>query len=207
MPVRDCQTEHLILDSAMKVLFVEGRINATMQDIAGTAGVSRTVINYYYRSRNALVNAALSATRREFKRKGDQILMSDLPFREKTEKFVGNFLENQGKYPYLEAFVTMDHLRKKLIKNSSSSYWEKSSAPLKNYMTEIKAEMEKGTMQERDPLHFMLDIFSLMVYPIIMKPINMALFSKDEEEYQRLLGERKEEIMQLMFPSSGNKKS
>jgi len=48
MPVIDCQTEKLILDTAMRVFFAEGRINATTQDIADTAGVNRTLINYYF---------------------------------------------------------------------------------------------------------------------------------------------------------------
>lgn len=47
-------TERLIMETSMNVFFAEGRFNATTQEIADAAGVNRTLINYYFRSRNNL---------------------------------------------------------------------------------------------------------------------------------------------------------
>ncbi len=43
----DLDTEQLIIDTALKVFFTEGRFKATTQEIADAAGVNRTLINYY----------------------------------------------------------------------------------------------------------------------------------------------------------------
>ena len=83
----------------------EGRINATTQDIADTAGVNRTLINYYFRSKKALIATAVKKTQKEFIKNIDRILSSNLPFRVKTEKFIDDFLRNQYKYPFLESFL------------------------------------------------------------------------------------------------------
>ncbi|HYD90018.1 MAG TPA: helix-turn-helix domain-containing protein, partial [Flavobacterium sp.] len=47
-------TERLIKETAKRVFFGEGRFNATTQEIADAAGVNRTLINYYFRSRDKL---------------------------------------------------------------------------------------------------------------------------------------------------------
>ena len=104
MPVKDCQTKKLIIDTAMRIFFAEGRINATTQEIMDTAGVNRTLINYYFRSKKALIAVAVKKTQKEFKRNADLILSSTLPFRWKTENFIDDFLRNQYKYPFFNHF-------------------------------------------------------------------------------------------------------
>jgi len=48
----DQDTEKLIMETAKNIFFGEGRFNATTQEIADAAGVNRTLINYYFRSRD-----------------------------------------------------------------------------------------------------------------------------------------------------------
>ncbi len=45
-------TENLIKETAMRVFFKEGRFTATTQEIADAAGVNRTLLHYYFRSRD-----------------------------------------------------------------------------------------------------------------------------------------------------------
>ncbi len=49
MAARDTGAEQKIKDTAKRLYFAEGRINATILDIADAAGVSRTLVNYYFR--------------------------------------------------------------------------------------------------------------------------------------------------------------
>ena len=49
-------TEELIKETAKRMFFGEGRFHATTQEIADEAKVNRTMINYYFRSRNNLIS-------------------------------------------------------------------------------------------------------------------------------------------------------
>lgn len=200
MPVKDCQTEKLILDTAMKIFFTEGRINATTQEIADAAGVTRTLINYYFRSKKSLLEKAVRTTRKEFKKDADTILVSELPFREKTEQFIENFLMKQYKYPYLESFLTAEMIKQRLKKGIASGFRKKQPDPIKLYLKEIEQEMRKGTILETNPAHFMMNMFSLMVYPVIMKSLQMSLYNLNEEEYNEILNERKQIILNVLLP-------
>src|SRR5690606_14377237 len=81
-------TYELIVNTAKKLFFKEGKFNATTQEIADAAGVNRTLINYYFRSRNALFDLVLKEANEEEDRKREMIMLSDLPLKEKMEKFM-----------------------------------------------------------------------------------------------------------------------
>jgi TetR/AcrR family transcriptional regulator len=200
MPVIDCQTEKLILDTAMRVFFTEGRINATTQDIADAAGVNRTLINYYFGSKKALIATAMKKTQTEFMRNSDLILSSTIPFRLKTEKFIDDFLRNQYNYPFLESFIMVEFTNQRLKKNGSTVFSKKQPAPIKQYIAEIKNEMNEGSIPKYNPSHFLINMFSLMIYPLIMKPLQMSVCNLNEKEYQEILNERKQIIMNILFP-------
>jgi TetR/AcrR family transcriptional regulator len=178
MPVKDCQTEKLILDTA-----------------------TRTLINYYFRSKKSLLEKAVRTTRKEFKKDADTILVSELPFREKTGQFIEDFLKKQYAYPYLESFITAELIKQRLKKSGASGFREKQPVPVKQYLKEIENEMRKGAIPETNPAHFMINMFSLMVYPVIMKPLQMSLYNLNEEEYNEILNERKQVILNILLPS------
>jgi TetR/AcrR family transcriptional regulator len=52
---KDTSMELQILDTAKRVFFVEGKLNATMQDIADELKVTRPVVNYYFRTKDILI--------------------------------------------------------------------------------------------------------------------------------------------------------
>lgn len=203
MPVKDCQTEELIIDTAMQIFFVEGRIQATTQEIADAAGVNRTLINYYFRSKKELITKLMENARKEFSGNSDVILLSDLPFREKTEHFIEDFLNRQMKYPYLEPFITLNAIKERFSKDKSASALEQPEA-IHNYLNEIENEMEKGTIPKYNPEHFLTNLFSLIIHPFIAKPLQMKLLNMTEKQYSGLITERKEVIIKTIFLDNHN---
>ena len=100
--LQDTDTELLIKDTAKKVFFGEGRFNATTQEIADAAGVNRTLINYYFRSRDALFQKVFEEAQIEEFSITKQIVDSNLPLKEKMSQHLDTFFEQAKKYPYLE---------------------------------------------------------------------------------------------------------
>ena len=104
MASRDTGTEQHIKDTAKKIFFEQGRFNATTQDIAEAAGVARTVINYYFRSKDALFKQVFDEAMAETGAKMDSVLCTEIPFKEKVIAFIDMFTDEISLYPYKESF-------------------------------------------------------------------------------------------------------
>src|SRR5690606_40178868 len=104
-PKKEDATYELIVNTAKQLFFKEGKFNATTQEIADAAGVNRTLINYYFRSRNTLFDLILKEAKEEEDKKQEMIILSDLPVREKLEQFMDYVLETAKEYPYMENYI------------------------------------------------------------------------------------------------------
>jgi TetR/AcrR family transcriptional regulator len=205
MLIKNYQAKKLIIETATKVSFPEGRIYATTQNIAYEAGVNRTFINYYFRSKKSLLVISIKATRKVFIRSSEMILSSDLAFKETTERFIDDLINNLHEYTYLESIVSADLIQRRLMKNTPVVSIEEKPAPIKQYLEEILVEMEVGNIPENNPIHFITNIFPLMIYAITIKPLKMRILNLSENEYQKTLYERKKVIAELLFSSEDAK--
>src|SRR5690625_4240646 len=85
---KDLETEEKIKKTVSDLLFKEGRFNATTQEIADKAGVNRTLINYYFRSRDNLFTLVFQDAMHKEHMLRTRLLFSDLPFKEKLRSIL-----------------------------------------------------------------------------------------------------------------------
>lgn len=193
MAIKDNKTEQHIIDTAMHVFFTEGKLNATTQDIADAAGVNRTLIHYYFRSRDQLFDAVFEKARLAAMIESEAVLETTLPFKKKTEKLIDVFLKRLKTYPFLEIAITTG------LNQMETAFPASNPKYMQQFLKEVQVEMNKGTIQKSKPVHFMINLFSLIVYPFIVKPLNLQLFGLSEQEYEKIVNERKKVIMGLLF--------
>lgn len=187
-------TEKLIMDTAMKVFFTEGRFNATTQEIADAAGVNRTLINYYFRSRNNLFDIVFQNAQEQENELTEAIVFSDLPLKEKISRHLDIYFEQAKKYPYLEIYMVTQVNQGNCFKDKDTM-----GRVLDKFYLEIALEMEKGTVPKMRPEQFVLNFVSLMVFPVSMRPLLEETMGMSKEAYEKLLEERKEIILQTLF--------
>src|SRR5690606_12311557 len=82
-----------------------GRYNATTQEIADAAGVNRTLLHYYFRSREVLLEKVLLEGQKEFRQKLSENSGKDLPFKERISLFIDVWMGHILEYPYLDAYL------------------------------------------------------------------------------------------------------
>lgn len=187
-------TEQLIKDTARKVFLVEGRIHATTEDIARDAGLPRTSIHYYFRTRDKLFRHVFIDALEELTERLNSVTESDLPFREKIEKYIEAWLSQTLAYPYLDTFVITE------IINQQYEPVDKTAARrMKVFLKEIQAAMDEGLIRKMDPMHFVLNLFALLRYPSIASPLYIKLFGIKDDHYRKLLKERKEVLIKVLF--------
>jgi AcrR family transcriptional regulator len=199
MPVKDCKTEQHIKDIARQIFLKEGKMLATTQEIADAAGVNRTLLHYYFRSRDMLFHIVFTEAVTKLREKLHAAIGSQLEFRQKVEKLVDAFYEDLTELPYLETFITLQ------LNQEPQKYEELfiqlpgGKERIRNFLKEIQLEMEKGTIPEMKPINYFINIFALMAYPYVAKPVYKNLFDLSDAAYNKLLPERKHIILSLLF--------
>ena len=192
--VTDQDTERLIKDTAKRLFFREGKFNATTQEIADAAGVNRTLINYYFRSRDKLFEIVFDDAQQKEHELTEQIVFSDLPLKEKISRHLDSCFEQAKEYPYLEIYMVTQVNQGCVFKDP-----EKMGALLDKFYLEVALEMEKGNIERMRPEQFVLNFISLMSFPISMRPLLQETMGISKELYDTLLEERKEIILKTLF--------
>ncbi len=59
--------------------------------------------------------------------------------------------------------------------------------------------MEQGNIHKMRPVQFIINLFSLMSYPFVAKPVYENIFDLNGTAYKQILNERKKVIMTLLF--------
>ncbi len=192
-PAKKDQTQELIKETTKKLFFVQGRFDVTTQEIADEAGVNRTLINYYFRSRDNLVQVVSDEAHKVEKEKSEIIMNSDLPFKEKIAKFVESSLQTSLQYPYLETYIVSQ------INNGSCHKRDVEKTDLKKLYRDIEKEMDAENIEKIEPVQFLFNMISLLVFPSAARPLIKDNMMISDEEFDRLISQRKDIILNLLF--------
>jgi AcrR family transcriptional regulator len=194
MAARDTGTEQMIKDTAKQIFFAEGKFNATTQDIAEAAGVSRTVINYYFRSKDILFQQVFREAMADTGLKMNEVLGSTMPFKKKVIAFIDMFTAELTKYPYKESFLISE------INTHGFSLPTKDSPPgMQQFLKEIKLASDNGEIKEVLPINFMINILSLVAYPLLTRRLFERMLELNDTNFEKLMQERKQMIIDILF--------
>ncbi|MBL1220752.1 TetR/AcrR family transcriptional regulator [Chryseobacterium sp. L7] len=187
------QTQELIKETAKNLFFVKGKFDATTQEIADEAGVNRTLINYYFRSRDNLIQIIFDEAQRVEQEKSKIIQNADLPFKVKISKFIEGSLSTSLQYPYLETYIVSQ------INKGNCHQREIEEDVLDTLYKDIEKEMELGNIEKMAPVQFILNMVSLLVFPSAVRPLFMENLMISDAEYDKIISERKEIIINMLF--------
>lgn len=187
------QTQELIKETAKNLFFVKGKFDATTQEIADEAGVNRTLINYYFRSRDNLIQIIFDEAQRVEQEKSKIIQNADLSFKVKISKFIESSLSTSLQYPYLETYIVSQ------INKGNCHQREIEEDVLETLYKDIEKEMELGNIAKMAPVQFILNMVSLLVFPSAVRPLFMENLMISDQEYDHIISERKEIIINMLF--------
>lgn len=192
-PTKKDQTQELIKETTKKLFFVQGRFDVTTQEIADEAGVNRTLVNYYFRSRDNLIQIVSDEAHKVEKEKFEIIMNSDLPFKEKIAKFVESSLQTSLQYPYLETYIVSQ------LNKGTCAKKDIEEDDVKKLYKDIEQEMSLGKIEQMEPCQFIFNMISLLVFPSAMRPLFMENMMIDDKEFDRLISDRKDIIIKMLF--------
>jgi AcrR family transcriptional regulator len=197
MKEKDHEQERRIMEAAKQVFHKRGYFGARMQDIADEAEINKAMLHYYFRSKDNIFEAVFQeAIGKVF----GKIMLSfaiNGSLEEKLEAFADSYIDLLINEPYIPAFVIheINHNPERIKRFLS----EKISIDPKLLVNIFHADIEKGKIIDIDPLQIIMTLISSAIFPFIGKPILMELFKIKEEDFQRLMHERKKVIPEIIM--------
>jgi len=197
-------TENKILEAAKTVFIQKGMDGARMQEIADEAGINKALLHYYFRSKEKLFEAVFKDALGDFFPKISEVMLSDLHLFEKIKHFVKEYSNLLYSKPYIPGFIIMEVNRNpQAILNYFSSYAEKiATTNLPAIAKQIIDMSKNGEIRPVDPRHLIMSMLSMIVFPIISKPIvKVILFQNNDEDYNQFLLQRADYVSDMIINS------
>ncbi len=196
---QDINTENKILVAAKKVFIIKGMTGARMQEIANEADINKSLLHYYFRSKEKLFEAVFKDTFYQFIPKIDMLLSSKLSLQDKIKGFVNEYLELLQENPHLPQFILHELNRdpERLVELMNLS-GIKQIDPITNLERELKALKIKNVNAK----HLFINIIALCIFPFIARPIlEHVIFDTEQGSFEKLIEERKTEIPEFIINS------
>ena len=193
-------TEEKILAAAKTVFVSKGMAGARMQDIADEAGINKALLHYYFRSKEKLFEVIFLEAAQKLFPKINSIFESERPLFEKIENFCEEYITIMSENPYLPLFVLNE------INQNQESFldeiWKKQELPRpQKFLEQIEKEVKKGTIKNISPLHLLINLISMSIFPFVGKAMIQFATGLDELQFRNVMIQRKKEIPKFIIDS------
>lgn len=189
-----------ILKAAREVFVEKGKEGSRMSEIAGKAGVNKALLHYYFNSKNELYNSILEEV---FSRavKIPAELSPELSTEENLRNFIDSHISFIMDNREVFRFILWDFRdREEELKEVISTVINKLDLlPEEIFGDVLEMAVQRGEIREVEPYHLILTIISLNVFPVIAEPFVKAIIDASDEEYERMIGERKDENFKIIW--------
>lgn len=188
------ETEQKILLSAEKLFYQKGKAGCSMQDIADDAGINRTLLNYYFRSKDQLFEAVFKEAMSSFVPNLAAMLRSDMSLEQYIPRMIEMIIDTMLEKPQIPIFVLQE----------LSSNPDRMPQMIKGMGIDPSLAIQKmGQNQEAsellmDPRQLILNILSLCIFPFAARPVvTEILFNGDNNAYIEAMKQRKDLLPRL----------
>jgi AcrR family transcriptional regulator len=189
----DTSTEEKIKEAARKIFLHRGYAATRTRDIAEEAGLNLALLNYYFRSKEKLFDIIMMENLQHFI-EGIKDILNDnrTSLEQKIEAIVNNYINLLMHQPELPLFVLHElrsHPKELVSKIDRDKFINRSY-----FMQQLKEAMNQGKVAAINPLHFLMNIVSLTIFPFVASPILRNIGGLKQQEFNMLMEERKKLI-------------
>ncbi len=189
-----------IVDAALKEFAVEGYGGARMDKIAKTAGINKAMIFYYFNSKDNLYKSVLKEVMLKIFGSMSALLAQESSAESFLEKMPQTQITFLSKNQDFIRIIALDLIRspqniKDFFKEFFKDRYDKGPGKL---MEKVAVWYKNGEVSEKDPMQFMINIFSLNIYTFIGKPIFEAIFNMDIDESGDFYQKRIDSVVNLL---------
>jgi len=193
-------TEEKILEAAKEVFLEKGNDGTRMQEIADKAGINKSLLHYYYRSKEKLFAAVFKFAFSHFAPRIFSILKEEDDFFTLIRNFIHVYMDIISKNPFIPMFI-LSEINKRNTGLFVSVVRAAGINP-KLFRDRVKKEIELGNIRSIDPNQLIVNTIGMCIFPIIGRPIlQVILFEDNKEDFNKFLDSRKNEVADFVIHS------
>lgn len=189
----DTSTEEKIKNAARTVFHKKGYAATRTRDVAEEAGINLALLNYYFRSKEKLFEMIMLETLFGFMQNLVMVMNDEKSTLEKkVELTASNYIDLIIKEPNIPIFMLSE------IRNRPDNLLEK--LPVKQiimnsaFIKQHQKAVADGKITEPNPLHFLMNLIGLVVFPFIGQPLLQGISGLNDTQFNKLMQERKKLI-------------
>jgi len=185
------EAEVHILNAAHRVFLRHGTSGARMQEIANEAGVTKSSVHYYFRSKDRLADAVFKRALEESYARFRASLDVKGPFEDTVRGLIASNLEMIKDYPYLAGYIMTE-----LHQQPERAHQAAALIPgcREEIETKLATAIERGEIRPTTPAEFSTDMLSLSLFPSIAEGFVRALAGLDKAGWQAMMADRVEHV-------------
>lgn len=186
----DYSSEEKIKEAARVVFYKKGFAATRTRDIAEEAGINLALLNYYFRSKQKLFEIIMIETLSAFVQNMKVVINNEeTTLEKKISEVVSNYIDLIIKEPEIPTFIITE------IRSNPELLLEK--IPVKQVLENsifFKQHLQavaEGKITEPNPLHFLMNLIGLIIFPFIAKPLLVKASVVNTSGFNKLMEERK----------------
>ncbi|WP_313806433.1 TetR/AcrR family transcriptional regulator [Flavobacterium sp.] len=181
---KDETTEERIKEAARVVFMKKGYAATRTRDIADEAGINLALLNYYFRSKEKLFHQVIFEKVQQIFGVLFPVLTNEsLTLEDKVQAIVETYTKMLLENPDLPIFVFSE------LKNNPQLF--DGRIKLDAIVNSSFAKQLYDKKPEVNPVHFMISVLGLTVFPFLAKPMMFASGMATNETFEVLMDERR----------------
>jgi TetR/AcrR family transcriptional regulator len=201
--VEDHNTEQRIYDAARRVFMQKGLAGARMQEIADEAGINKALLHYYFRNKEKLFEGIFNEVIVRISSGLASAFEKEMDVMGRIHSLVDIYIDVLAENRYLPLFVLneMSHDPEKF----SGMFIQHVVVHMKKFILQIQDEAKRGLIRPIHPIHLLLNILGLIIFPFAALPVMTKIIEKadvdgriPEMNMESFLKERKKIIYEFI---------
>lgn len=185
----DQSTEERIKETAKRLFMEQGFAGTKTRDIAKEAGINLALMNYYFRSKQNLFDIIMLEHMQTFV-KGIAEGFNDerTSLDEKIAFFARSYIGLLTQQPDLPLFI-MTALRTDPTR-ITHTLRVKDLLLTSHFLRQYQEAIDAGVIEPLPPMHFIMNLFALTVFPFVARPFIQILSNSTHEQFNAMMEER-----------------
>lgn len=195
---KDQSTEEKIKDAAKAIFIQKGYAGARMEEIAREAGgINKALLHYYFRSKEKLFDEIFDEVFQQVFPKLNAVLQTEGHILNKIDAFVEEYIKNVRQHPHIPLFVIHE------LSQNPDRFVEKVTGKegfpnIAVLMMELMEAMERGQIKAFAPIHLLMNVLAMCVFPFVAKPIIQSVTQMDDPSWEEMMDERATVVKQFI---------
>ena len=191
-------TEYKVIEAAKQIFIEKGLDAAKMSDIAERAGISRTTLNYYYRTKENLFYALIEQIFDILLPKIESLSLVEGDMASRIDAVVDIYDETLRKNGFLPRFIFFEIQRNPKLIHDFVAQSSKAQLYLNALSVLINEKINFDTISNVPKSHLITVFFGLVFVPYLLEPLLAMYREPDEEEKDVFFDEHKQIVKKLL---------